>query len=334
MKPFTLIRPSTLTAARDRVGGAPDKRVLRAGGIDLIDLLKEGIAGPDELVDLKAIKGADAEAMRALAAEGGGWSIGALVTLAQIAESGLGDAHAVLREAAGSAATPGIRAAATIGGNLLQRPRCWYFRHQGLVCLKKGGDACLADGGENRSHAILGGGPCFIVHPSTLAVALVALAAELEIVGDAGTRTSPIDKLFALPRVSPMSEHTLAAGEVIRRIRLPAGAAGQRSVYEVAKARQSFDWPLAEVAASVVLEGGTIKSARIGLGHVAPVPWRAVQLEEALAGQTPSAELFARVAPLATAGARALGQNAYKIPLTQGLVRSALHRACGIAVPD
>jgi xanthine dehydrogenase YagS FAD-binding subunit len=333
MEPFSLIRPRSLKAARDRVTGAADKRVFKAGAVDLLDLLKEGLASPDELVDLHSLQGPEGEAMRALALAEGRWSIGALNTLATIAASALPEPYAALKEAAGSAATPGIRNRATVGGNLLQRPRCWYFRHGDLNCLKKGGDSCLADGGENKYHAILGGGPCFIVHPSTLAVALVALGAEVEILGDAGARTIAVEELFALPRTSPLTEHTLAAGEVLRAVRLPAAPAGQRSVYEVAKEKQSFDWPLAEVAAALVVEGGTIRSARVGLGHVAPVPWRAVQLEQALVGQAPSADLFARVAPLATQGARPLGQNAYKITLTHGLVRAALHRACGVGVP-
>ena len=346
MESFTLIRPRSLDAARSRALVAPDERVYRAGGIDLLDLLKEKLAKPSELIELRTLRDAHGEAMRALGIIGDRWHLGALSTLAAIHSSELPEAFAALKEAAGSAATPSIRNVATLGGNLLQRPRCWYFRHRDLHCLKKGGGRCLAEGAENKFHAILGGGPCHIVHPSTLAVALVALGAELEIIGDASdasdaddaagpkSRTMPIESLFALPRVDPHTEHTLAPGDVIREIVLPAAVNGQRSVYEVAKEKQSCDWPLAEVAISLSLRGGTIHDVRIGLGHVAPTPWRAVQLEEALEGQRPSAELFARVAPLATQGARPLGENAYKIPLTQGLCRSALHRVCGIEVPD
>ncbi len=333
MEPFTLIRPRTLDAAQSRALGAPAERVYKAGGIDLLDLLKEGLAGPSELIDLRALGDEHGERMRALSASEGAWSIGALNTLAAISASALPEAYAALKEAAGSAATPSIRNSATLGGNLLQRPRCWYFRHRDLHCLKKGGERCLADGGENKFHAILGGGPCHIVHPSTLAVALVALGAQVEIIGAEGPRKIGVEELFALPRVSPTTENTLAEGEVIRSVTLPAAASAQRSVYEVAKEKQSFDWPLAEVAASVNVEGGTIKAARVALGHVAPTPWRAVQVEEALVGQSPSGELFARVAALATQGARSLGDNAYKIPLAQGLVRAALHRACDVPVP-
>ncbi len=333
MEPFTLIRPRTLDAAQTRALGAPAERVYKAGGIDLLDLLKEGLARPAELIDLRSLGDEHGQAMRALAASDSGWSVGALNTLAAISASALPQAYAALREAAGSAATPSIRNSATLGGNLLQRPRCWYFRHRDLHCLKKGGERCLADGGENKFHAILGGGPCHIVHPSTLAVALVALDAQVEIIGAEGPRRIPVGELFALPRVSPTAENTLGEGEVIRGVTLPAAAAGQRSVYEVAKEKQSFDWPLAEVAVALSVEGGALRTVRVALGHVAPTPWRAVQVEEALTGQAPSAELFARVAALATQGARSLGDNAYKIPLVQGLVRAALHRACDVPVP-
>ena len=350
MESFTLIRPRSLDAARTRALGAEgtqSERLYRAGGIDLLDLLKEKLIKPSELIELRALRDAHGEAMRALGIIGGRWHLGALSTLAAIHSSDLPEAFAALQEAAGSAATPSIRNSATLGGNLLQRPRCWYFRHRDLHCLKKGGGRCLAEGAENKFHAILGGGPCHIVHPSTLAVALVALRAELVIVGESEDkdksrdknkvstfRTIPIESLFALPRVDPHREHTLAPGDVIREVVLPEPFSDQRSVYEVAKEKQSCDWPLAEVAISLSLRGGTIHDIRVGLGHVAPTPWRAVEFEEALEGQRPSAELFARVVPLATQGAHPLGENAYKIPLTQGLCRSALHRICAVDVPD
>jgi xanthine dehydrogenase YagS FAD-binding subunit len=271
--------------------------------------------------------------MRAVKADGQGWTIGALNRLADVADAPLPAAYGALTQAAGSAATPGIRNLATLGGNLLQRPRCWYFRHAELPCLKKGGAACPAKDGENRLHAILGGGPCYIVHPSTLAVALVALDARAEVVGGEGARTVPVGDLFALPSESPRREHTLADTEILVRVVLPPPRPGQRSVYEVAKERQSFDWPLAEVAVSLVVDGGVIRSAVVSLGHVAPTPWRAGEVEEALVGAAPNAELFARVAPLATNHARPLSQNAYKVRLVQGLLRAALHRACEIPSP-
>jgi len=335
MRPFTLIRPTTLAAARERALGDAEARPLRAGGIDLLDLIKEGLRAPTEIIELHALSAAEGAELRALTVTERGLQVGALVSLAALARAkGLPASFEALREAAGSAATPAIREAATVGGNLLQRPRCWYLRHHDLNCLKKGGASCLAEGGENRHHAILGGGPCFIVHPSSLAGPLVALGAKATILGELGRRTIPLEELFAPPRERIDAEHRLAAGELLLALDLPAPASGQRSVYEAVKEKLSHDWPLAEVALSVVVEGQTIRSARVVLGHVAPIPWRALAVEQALGGQVVSAALFARAAALASAGARPLAQNGYKVALAQGLVRAALHRACELPAPE
>jgi len=334
MQSFTLIRPHTLAAARQRVLVSPEQRLLRAGGVDLLDRMKEGLEAPTELVELTSLQGELGQQLRALKPDAGGWQLGALVTLSQLAEhSDLGGGFAALRQAAGSAATPGIRNLATLGGNLLQRPRCWYFRSAELSCLKKGGSACLAITGENKYHAILGGGPSFIVHPSTLACALLALDASVEISGES-LRTIPIAALFVGPKTDPKREHDLAPGELLVRVLLPAPAVGARSAYAVAKEKQSHDWPLAEAAVNLSLEAGVIKSARVVLGHVAPVPWRSAEAEAALTGQKPDAALFARAAAAALAPARPLRHNAYKLPLAQGLLREALHRAADLPLPE
>ncbi len=335
MQAFALIRPHTLAAARARVQEAPQERLLRAGGVDLLDRIKEGLDAPLELIELATLRDEAGARMKLLQrGSGGGWELGALVTLAQLAaRDELGAGYQALREAAGSAATPGIRNLATLGGNLLQRPRCWYFRHAELVCLKKGGTACFAITGENKYHAILGGGPSFIVHPSTLASALLAFDATVEISGEA-ERTIPISELFVGPKVDPKREHSLAPGEVLVRVVLPPADAKRRSAYAVVKEKQSHDWPLAEAVVSLSLEAGVMKSVRVVLGHVAPVPWRSAEAEAALEGQKPDAALFARAAAAALAPARPLKHNAYKIPLTQGLLREALHRAADVPLPE
>lgn len=334
MHPFALIRPHTLAAARERVLAAPEARLLRAGGVDLLDRIKEGLEAPAELIELASLEGELGQQLRALRPVDGGWELGALVTLAQLAEHAELDAgHAALRQAAASAATPGIRNLATLGGNLLQRPRCWYFRSADLSCLKKGGRACLAITGEHRYHAILGGGPSFIVHPSTLACALLALDASVEISG-AAARTIPIADLFVGPKTDPRREHSLAPGELLVRVRLPAADPAARSAYAVAKEKQSHDWPLAEAAVRLALADGVIRSARVALGHVAPVPWRAAEAEAALVGHKPDPALFARAAAAALAPARPLQHNAYKVPLAQGLLREALHRAADLPLPE
>jgi len=334
MQSFTLIRPHTLTTTHQRVLVSPEQRLLRAGGVDLLDRMKEGLEAPAELVELTSLQGELGQQLRALKSDAGGWQLGALVTLSQLAEhSDLDAGFAALRQAAGSAATPGIRNLATLGGNLLQRPRCWYFRSAELSCLKKGGSACLAITGENKYHAILGGGPSFIVHPSTLACALLALDARVEVSGES-TRTIPIAELFVGPKTDPKREHSLAPGELLVRIILPAAEKSARSAYAVAKEKQSHDWPLAEAAVNLSLEAGVIKSARVVLGHVAPVPWRSAEAEAALTGQKPDAALFARAAAAALAPARPLRHNAYKLPLAQGLLREALHRAADLPLPE
>jgi xanthine dehydrogenase YagS FAD-binding subunit len=334
MHSFALIRPHTLAAARQRVQVSPEQRLLRAGGVDLLDRIKEGLEAPDELVELTSLQGELGRQLRAIEATDAGLALGALVTLAQLAEhQGQGNGHAALREAAASAATPGIRNLATLGGNLLQRPRCWYFRSADLNCLKKGGSACLAITGENKYHAILGGGPSFIVHPSTLASALLALDARIEISGET-TRVIPIAELFVGPKTDPKREHSLAPDELLTRVLLPPPGPAARSAYAVAKEKQSHDWPLAEAVVNLSLEAGVIKSARIVLGHVAPIPWRCPEAEAALLGQKPDAALFARAAAAALAPARPLKHNAYKIPLAQGLLREALHRAADLPLPE
>lgn len=335
MNRFTLVRLPTLADASARVAQAPKTRTFRAGGIDLIDLMKEGIDAPDELVELRAIAGADGERMKAIAAKDGGWSLGALATLGDLAAtSDLGAAFGAVRLAAGSAATPGIRNAATIGGNLLQRPRCWYYRHVDLVCLKKGGSQCYAITGDNRYHAIFAGGPSFIVHPSTMAVALLAHDAKVVVVGAKGSRDVAIADLFQLPTVDATREHTLKDGEVVVAVELGKAVEGQRSIYAAVKENQSHDWPLGEVAVRANLTGGKLTDVRVALGHVAPIPWRAKQAETVLEGQAPSAELFAKAAEAALAGAKALEHNAYKIPLCKGLLREALHELCGVPLPE
>ena len=335
MNPFTLVRLPTLDAARDRVAAEPERRTFRAGGIDLIDRMKEGLDAPDELIELAAISGEHGARLRGIVAtDDGGWRIGALVTLGQI--SGFDDlpsAYGALKEAASHAATPSIRNGATAGGNLLQRPRCWYFRHSDLLCLKKGGYECLAVSGDNRYNAILGGGPSFIVHPSSLGSALVALDASVTIAVKDGLRTVPIDQLFALPTVDPTREHTLADGEILVSIELPPALAGQRSAYHFAKEKQSQDWPLAEASVRCTVEGGVMREVRVGLGHVAPVPWRSKEAEDALEGIAPSAEAFAKAAEAALSVAKPLEGNAYKVPLSQGVLRYALHYATSTPLP-
>lgn len=336
MRPFELVRLPTLPEAQKQLTEDPVHRAFRAGGIDLIDRMKEGIEAPERLVELRPIGDAHGERMRNATSTDAGFELGALLTLADLSSAGeLEGPYEALRDAAGEAATPGIRNTATLGGNLLQRPRCWYYRHSELLCLKKGGDVCLAIGGDNRYNAILGGGPSYIVHPSSLASPLVALGASVVILQpDGKERSQPLEQLFALPTVDATREHTLTDGEVVLAVVLPKPGKDQRSAYVAAREKQSHDWPLAEAAVSLRMEGDTARDVRVVLGHVAPVPWRSAEAEKALEGQKVSTDLFEQVANAALSPARPLGGNRYKIPLTRGVLRQALHAAANLPLPE
>ncbi len=299
-----------------------------AGGQDLLTTMKDYITRPTRVVNLKGIRGLDRIESNAKR----GLKIGALVTLAQLAE------HAVVRrdfpaltEAAHSVATPQIRNLGTVGGNLCQRPRCWYYRLEEAVCLKKGGSECFAATGENKYNAILGGGPSYIVHPSDLAPVLVALGASVAVTGSEGTRTITLEKFFTLPSEGSIRrENVLKNDEIITEINVPASAFAAHSTYLKFKERDSLDFALAAVAAAVELNADkTVKQARIVLGGVAPIPWRASQAESFLVGKRLDQSTLVEAARLALDGAKPLAKNAYKVPLTQTLVRRALAKAGG-----
>src|SRR5260370_27444682 len=231
-----------------------------------------------------------------------------------------------IAEAAGEAATARIRTLVAVGGNRLQRPRCWYFRNPDVNCLKKGGDICYSIGGLNRYHSILGGGPSFIVHPSNLAPALIAMRASVTIVGPSGQRSVELEKFFTLPTVDPKRENSLKPGEIITEVIVPAPSAGVRSHYLEAREKQSFDWPLVSVA--VVLDSApgakTVRDARVVMGAVAPVPWRSPEAEAALKGG-PLDETRARAAAeAALKNAQPMSDNAYKVVIAKAIVRPAI----------
>jgi xanthine dehydrogenase YagS FAD-binding subunit len=326
MNRFAVIAPADLASA-NRELAKPDHAAL-AGGVDLLDLLKQNIVAPNTLVNLKGLKGLDAIEVEA----DGGLKIGTLVKLHALATHPIVRAkYAALADSANEAATPQIRNLATVGGNLLQRPRCWYFRHPDVQCLKKGGDRCYAVGGLNRYHAILGGGPSFIVHPSNLAPALIAFGASVKLVGPAGARSLELEQFFTLPKIDPLHENVLQAGEVIADIVVPATPADARSVYLEAREKQSFDWPLVSVAAIVTLDHRRVaRAARIVMGAVAPIPWRTPQAEQLIVGSRVNYELASGAADAALAGARPLADNGYKVPIAKTLVRRAILRAAGV----
>ncbi|HEV2689608.1 MAG TPA: xanthine dehydrogenase family protein subunit M [Bryobacteraceae bacterium] len=289
------------------------------GGSDLLGMVKEHLIAPDVLVNLKTIPGLDR-----VETQGGKTKIGGLITLDALSRDPLiRKQYKVLAEAAESVATPQIRNTGTLAGNVCQRPWCWYYRN-GFPCLKNGGEICFSASGENQFHAIFGGGPSYIVHPSDTAPALVALDAEFHITGPSGDRTVPASEFFTLPRVDYKRENVLANDELLVAVMLPAARAGVRSMYHKELDREA--WTHAVVSAAVVLEMDqrVCRSARIVLGGVAPIPWRLPKVEAMLVGQRITPELAAKAGEAAVEGARPLAKNRYKIPLTKTVVKRML----------
>jgi xanthine dehydrogenase YagS FAD-binding subunit len=324
VNPFEYINPSNVAEASALLGeGRPREAVILAGGIDLLGELKDGLVSPRRVVNLKAL-----DDLRTIRHGRGGLKIGATTTLAQIAsDPKIRASYAALAQAAGSVGSPQIRNVGTIGGNLCQRPRCWYYRGSEFPCLKKGGEVCYAGGGNNKYHAILGGEPCYIVHPSDTAPALIALGARVKVHGGDGARTVPAEDFYVLPEENLLQETVLGADEVVTEVEIPRPKSGTRSLYSKFKEKGTMDFASSAVAVALRVEHGVCRSARVVLGGVAPKPWRAMGAEEALAGQRITEQLAAEAAERAVAGASPLEHNGYKVPLTRTLVRRALMSA-------
>jgi len=335
MNTFEWVSPGSVAEAVSALKSAPAASDLDdaarpiAGGQDLLTTMKDYITRPVRVVNLKGIRGLDK-----IEANGkGGLRIGALVTLAQLEENAIVRRNFPgLSEAAHSVGTPQIRNLGTVGGNLCQRPRCWYFRLEEVVCLKKGGTECYAATGENKYHAIFGGGPSYIVHPSDLAPMLVALGASVSAVGAEGKRTILLDKFFTLPSEGNLRrENVLKNDEIITEIQVPASKFAAHSTYLKFKERDSMDFAMSAVAAAVAIgPNKTISEARLVLGGVAPIPWRVTKAEGYLVGKTLNADVLATVSKTALEGAEPLAKNKYKVPLTQTLVHRALAKVGGV----
>ena len=334
MKSFEWTNPATINEAVKLLGAARPPGDIDeaprpiAGGQDLLTTMKDYTSRPVRLVNLKKIRGLDRITLNAR-----GLTIGALVTLTELEEhDGVRKSFPGLAEAAHSIATPQIRNLGTVGGNLCQRPRCWYFRLEEVNCLKKGGNECYAATGENKYNAIIAGGPSYIVHPSDLAPMLLALGARVTVVGDKRRRVIPLDKFFTLPDQGNIRrENVLQNNEIITEIYVPASPLASHSTYLKFKERESLDFALASVAAAVQLAPNkTVRAARIVLGGVAPIPWRVPEAEKYLVGKVLSADVLAEAGKIALAEAKPLEKNAYKVPLTQTLVRRALAKAANV----
>ncbi len=322
MRAFTNSNPKSIRKAVGLLNQAHQQgrsASIVGGGSDLLGMVKEHLVEPDVLVNLKTIRGLDQ-----IETQRGHMKIGGLTTLDTISrDARIRKEYTVLAEAAENVGTPQIRNAGTLAGNVCQRPWCWYFRN-GFPCLKNGGKICFSASGENQFHAIFGGGPSYIVHPSDTAPALVALDAEFHVAGPSGERTMPAAEFFQLPRVDASRENVLSKDEVLTAVRLPAARPGTRSTYHKILDREA--WTHAVVSAAIVLEMDreTCRSARVVLGGVAPIPWRLPKVEAMLAGQRLTPELAAQAGEAAIEGAHPLAKNKYKVPLTRGVVKRTL----------
>lgn len=356
MNSFTLTIPRTIKQTLDELGstkGGPAR--IKAGGIDVLDLMKEGIEQPGRLINIRQLDEKphalrEISEVKADAIPEGVWRllpggdngnppprrdclrIGTLTTLAELSHSPLLQSKAAaLSESAALIATPQIRQVATLGGNLLQRPRCWYFRSAEYPCAKKGGSVCFARDGENDFHAIFDNQPCCAVHPSGTAVALAALDAVLALQTPQGERFARLSSFLVSPSQPGGAigrENRLEEDMILKNIWIPSPGPGEQSLYRKVKHKQSFDWPLAEVAISLRrgLTGNKAPEAvRIILGSVAPVPYRARSAEAALL-QSPSfdAERIRKIGQAAVSGATPLSRNGYKVQLVSGLVQQAV----------
>jgi xanthine dehydrogenase YagS FAD-binding subunit len=322
MKAFTNVNPRDMKqalAALDKASASGQHAAVAGGGSDLLQLMRERIITPDVLVNLKAMNGA-----KGIAINRQGITIGGLTTIATIAaDDRLRKTHAVLVEAAESIATPQIRNVGTIAGNVCQRPWCWYYRN-GFKCLKNGGTTCFSVAGENEFHAIFGGGPSYIVHPSDSAPALVALDAQFTITSSKGDRLVAAKEFFTLPAVDAAKENVLKDGEVLSAIHLPAAAPGTRSKYAKVMDRETWTHAVVSCAVTLQMENGKCRAAKVVLGGVAPTPWSLPAVESMLAGQAITQAIAAEAGKQAVAGARPLSKNGYKIPLTEALVRRTI----------
>ena len=315
---FTYVRPTTVNEALAVLNDRP--ALIHGGGTDLLGCLREGVFSADTLVSLSSID----ELKGIRNTTDGGLRIGAFAKVAEIATSdNVAAGYTALAEAASEVASPQIRNQGTIGGNLCQKPRCWYYRGH-FDCVRKGGDKCFAYEGENQYHCIFGGDMCYIVHPSDTAPALAALGAICRVSGPAASRSVAVEFFHVPPTEDPQRETVLGPDEILTEIILPAPANGLRSSYRKVRTRGAWDFALAGVALAIVFDGDTVYSARVFLSGAAPVPWRSKATEEAIVGTTLDAATIDKAAAATVAGAEPLEQNGYKVALFEGLMKEQL----------
>jgi xanthine dehydrogenase YagS FAD-binding subunit len=320
MREFKIAEPGSADAAAALLNETTETAALIAGGTDLLDMLKSGVSEASLVVDLRTVPG-----LAGIAAEKGGLRIGAMTRVVDLAaDKAVGRDHPGLRQAALSLATPQLRNVGTVGGNLCQRPRCWYFRDPEVVCRKKGGFNCFAYEGRNKYHCIFGGSGCYIVYPSDLAPMMIALGATATIATPKGDRVLPLESFYAGPDVDVTRENVLAKGQFLKSVWVPGPAAGQKSAYVKLEERDTWDFALVSAAVAGVARGGTLAGISVVCGGVAPVPWRLKKAEAALEGKSVSEAVIREAADAALADAAPLKENGYKTELVYAALKEAV----------
>ena len=323
MRAFEYASPTTKEQAVELLGKNFRKAEILAGGTDLLSLMKDDIIAPKILVNIKGIRELDGISSTPL-----GLRVGALVTIQELLDSPIvRQNYPAIAHAAGGITSPQIRSMGTVGGELCQRPRCWYYRAGYGLLAKDESGASLVTTGDNRYHAILGnGGPAFFVNPSSLAPALIALGATARIFGPKGAREVPLEKFFLTPQSEDDREYDLKPNELLTDIVIPTVGGARNATYEV-RQKEALDWPLATASVVLRMSGKQVKSARVVLGHVAPVPWPSPEAEQTLAGKAITEEVAEAACVAALQSAKHLGGNRYKIQLARVAVKRAILEA-------
>jgi xanthine dehydrogenase YagS FAD-binding subunit len=323
MRPFEYVSPSDKAQAVSLLAATWGKTEILAGGTDLLALMKDDVVSPRRLVNIKDIKD-----LQGLSSNARGMRIGALTTLGDLADDDrVRRNYPALAEAVIEIASPQIRNQATLGGNLCQRPRCWYFRNGfGLLPKDESGKELVA-AGENRYHAILANdGPAKFVSPSTIVPILIAYGARLRLEGPKGKRELALEKFFVVPRSEGEREHDLRSNEIVTDVLLPAAPNVKAAHYEI-RQKEAFDWPLAVAAVALRMRGSNVQSARVVMGYVAPVPWPSPEAERVLTEQPVNQGTAQRAALAALSGAKPLSNNGYKVQLARVAVKRAILKA-------
>ena len=323
MRGFEYANPTTTEQAVALLGSSWADAEVLAGGTDLLSLMKDDIVHPKRLVNIK-----DIAELRGIKPSKAGLRIGATVTIQELLDNAqVARGYPALVDAAEGITSPQIRSMGTVGGDLCQRPRCWYYRAGFGLLAKDATGEPLVPSGDNRYHAILGNsGPSYFVNPSSLAPALIAYGATVRIHGPKGRREVAVEKFFVAPQSDSAREYDLTPGEIVTEIVLPSGAGSRSATYEV-RQREALDWPLAAASVALKMSGGRVTSARVVLGHVAPTPWRSTAAEEALAGKSINEAVAKAAGEAAVTAAKSLGRNAYKIQLARVAVKRAILEA-------